>query len=165
MLHRSVKVVKTDLKAAGLSEDSAKLLSTGAGLSGKEADAFVKREDIQAIEITEEAQKLLFEIIYSQYESNARRICTKKKVQAEYGTCSWELMDRSVKELITDLLYRGDYTPSSRQLIQKALIKGDYTAIKAALDKLHKVPSNRKLKREQHLEKAKVTGPVRFVLA
>ncbi len=153
MLHRSAKTVAADLVAAGVPEADASALAGGAGLSGKNADAFVKRDDIKAIELTEEAQKNLFETVYAAYWSDARRICTKRDVEAKYGACDWDAMDNEIRELITDLLYRGDYTGATRAKIQKALLAGDLRAIKAALANLKGVPADRKRRREQHLEK------------
>lgn len=156
MLHRTAKTVLADLVEAGVPQADAEALSRGAGLSGKNADDFFRREDIKAIEITEEAQKNLFENVYATYRGEARRICTKKDVQSKYGTCSWEDMDEGIRELITDLLYRGDYTGATRARIQKALLSGDLAAIRAALGKLQGVPSDRKRRREQHLEKVRL---------
>lgn len=153
MLHRTAKTVIADLVAAGVPESDATALSGGAGLSGKTADAFVKRDDIRAIELSEEAQKNLFETVYAAYWGDARRICTKRDVQAKYGACDWDSMDSEIRELITDLLYRGDYTGATRTKIQKALLAGDLRAIKAALASLTGVPTDRKRRREQHLEK------------
>ncbi len=154
MLHRSAKTVVADLVAAGVPEADATRLSAGAGLSGKSADTFVERADIRAVELSQEAQKNLFDAVYATYWGEARRICTKKDVQAKYGVCGWERMDDSIRELITDLLYRGDYTPGTRAKVQKALNEGDLRAIRTAISGLGGVPSDRKRRREQHIEKA-----------
>ncbi len=153
MLKRTAKSVVADLVAAGVPQAEADSLSGGVGLSGKNAAAFVAREDIRAIEISEEAQKALFETVYAAYQSEARRLCTKDDVTKKYGACDWDKMDEGLRELITDLHYRGDYSPGVRAKIQKALIAGDPDAIRKALATVGGVPEDRKRRRERQLEK------------
>jgi len=154
MLHRKATVVAADLEAAGVPKQQAALLAAGAELSGKDATAFVQRDDIRAIEITEEAQTKLFNQVYATYEKDARRICTKPDVEARYGACNWEMMDQEVKEIIIDLLYRGDYSPSTRRKVQRALVSGKYNEIRKALAELNRVPADRRKRRDMHLERA-----------
>ena len=153
MKHRSKQEVQEDLVSAGVpNEDSAKL-SDGAGLTGVDAKAFVDREDIKKIIISEEAQKKLFEIVYPIYFNQAKVICQKAHLENEsYGKCKWVNMDTKVKELIADLIYRGDYTRTTRTKIQEALVNGDKNKILEALDKLTNVPFDRQKRRKNYLK-------------
>ena len=154
MLKRKGSTVLEDLKQAGVPDQDAANLAKGAGLSGASADEFVARDAIKNIELTELAQKNLFESTYAQYQSQARRICSKPDVEKLYGACNWESMSVNTQDLIVDLLYRGDYSPGTRRMIQKALISNDPTVIKEAIGKLAGVPSDRRRRRASHLEKA-----------
>lgn len=152
---RQREIVKTDLISAGLSTANATILAQGAGLSGNSAKSFVEREEVKAIEISEEQQVKLFEMAYNKYYADASRLCMKKDVVTKYGECDWGKMDARVRELITDLHFRGDYSPWMRQEIQKDLLSGDLKKIIESLERiktLAKVPKDRHDRRIKFLE-------------
>lgn len=153
MKHRSKEAILKDFELAGIAPDDRKKLAEGSKLTGEEAKAFVNKAEIKAIIISEEAQKKLFEIVYPLYYKKARVICEKAHLEkVSYGKCKWVNMDNKVKELIADLIYRGDYSKASREKIQQALVAGDPAKIKEALDKLSNVPLDRQLSRKKHLK-------------
>lgn len=152
---RQREIVKTDLITAGLSTANANVLAEGAGRSGSIAKTFVERDDVKAIEISEEQQVLLFEMAYAKYYADAHRLCMKKDVVKKYGECDWGKMDARVRELITDLHFRGDYSPTMRQDIQKDLLSGDLKKIIKSLERIQvtaRVPKDRHDRRIRFLE-------------
>lgn len=156
MKKRTKTKIITDLVNAGISKKESGLLAEGAGLSGTSAKTFIKKKEIKSIVISEEAQLKLFETIYEEYEKNAKRICTKADVTEKYGTCKWNSYSMELQELVTDLLYRGDYNPNSRTYLQKAIISNDPDKIKKALRKIPDVPPDRAKRREELLDRWKM---------
>ncbi|UTM59085.1 pesticin C-terminus-like muramidase [Photobacterium sp. CCB-ST2H9] len=63
--------------------------------------------------ITRKFQNKLFSTIYSDYESDAERITTKKSVRDAYingNDLNWGDLSQAVREVIVDLIYVGHYT-------------------------------------------------------
>jgi hypothetical protein len=120
---RSPKRAFEDLKAAGLPEATAKLYAGAAGLSGQKAKEYIKSHNLP--EITRLQQKNLFEISYAEAETDVKRICAKADVVKKYGNADWEKLDPAIKALLVDLRFRGDYTPTSRQLLQRKVAAND----------------------------------------
>ena len=114
-----------------------------------------RKKEIKGITITEEAQKELFEVVYAEYEKNAKRICTKSDVTKVYGVCKWKQYPAELTELVTDLLYRGDYTPATRKYLQPAILSEDPEKIKRALKRIPKVPADRAKRREELIKRWK----------
>ena len=156
---KSKAQIQKDLVYAGVDSKLADTLSEGAKLVGTNASEFVKKPDINVIEITEEQEIILFNIAYQEMENTFVRICQKDDVEKKYGDCNLQKIDPAIKEFAVDLLYRGDYNPTSRQKIQKAIISNDYdTLIKQAQDRSNwgNVDGNRFSKRIEHLVRSKL---------
>lgn len=130
---KSSSKVKADLMAAGLDQETAAKLSVCAGKSGDAAKKFITDNKLDSIEISEEVQVKLFEISYLAEEAEVRRITQKPDVQKKYGKASWTDIHPSVKQILVDLKFRGDYTPNSRVLIQKAVMDNDLRELKRIL--------------------------------
>jgi len=128
-----------------------KELVKGCGLSGRAATVFASSRNIASIIITEKAELALFQLVYPRYMATAKRICSKKLVEAKYGKCNWATMDVKIQDLIADLVYRGDYRLDTRELIQRTLVSGSKKDVLKALDLLKNVPTDRKRRRIQHL--------------
>ncbi len=159
MKEKSVEKIKTDLTSAGLTSEQAELLSKASKLHGHAAREFVKKTDVQKIEITEDQEIKLFNISYVGLRDDVRRICEKADVTAKYGACNWNNVDAGIREYVVDLRYRGDYTPAIRRLIQKAIVSNDYdTLISVAKVRSHwgNVDSNRFNERIRYLQNAAV---------
>ena len=127
MRHRTETQVKADLIAAGVSEATAALLAKGAGLTGDAAKKFVK--DNKALEITLAQQQKLFEMVYPGYEAEVKRISEKADVVKKYGATDWAKLDPAIKTLLSDLIFRGDYTTESRTFLQALVSANDVAGL------------------------------------
>ncbi|WP_225414543.1 pesticin C-terminus-like muramidase [Stigmatella hybrida] len=160
MKGRSEETVRSDLIAAGVPDADAELLAQGAGLEGKAASDFTKREDVAAIEITPAAQKELFTKVYDHYESEVERISNKDDTVAKYGSVDFDNLDPAIKDVAVDLLYRGDYKPSTRTEIQQHLVNNDLQGLHDLLADESKmtgdwgVPQDRFERRRDYLQAA-----------
>jgi hypothetical protein len=160
MKGRSEETVRSDLIAAGVPDADAELLAQGAGLSGKKASDFTKREDVAAIEISPAAQKELFTKVYDHYESEVKRISSKDDTVAKYGSVDFDKLDPAIKDVAVDLLYRGDYTSSTRKEIQQHLVNNDLQGLYDVLSDESKmtgdwgVPQDRFERRRDYLKAA-----------
>jgi hypothetical protein len=144
---RSREEIERDLNAAGLPVEAARAISAGAGLRGDAARRFVREQRAELLALTPEQERRLFsEVTYPRYETEARRISSKRDVVRRYGELDLEALDRSHYEVLVDLLYRGDYTPQTRISIQPALVAGDTAKLCDALEvvaRRKKVPAER----------------------
>jgi len=113
--------IKADLIAAGLSEADAALYAKAAGLTGDAAKKIIA--DNKLPEITLAQQKKLFEIAYAEKEADVQRICEKADVVEAYGATDWAKLDPSIKTLLVDLIYRGDYTGSGSTTNTRAFLQ------------------------------------------
>ncbi|MEO7306784.1 MAG: pesticin C-terminus-like muramidase [Ferruginibacter sp.] len=152
------KILK-DLKAAGVDSKLAELLSDGANLFGENAKQFVETKEISAIELTTDQEIMLFNNTHQELDREFQRICQKSDVEKKYGDCNLSKVDPGIREYAVDLIYRGDYSPSSREKIQKAIVSNDYdTLIKQAEDKSNwgNIDGNRFNERIKHLKHKKL---------
>jgi hypothetical protein len=144
---RSREEIELDLKAVGVGADAARAISAGAGLRGDAARRFVRERRAELPALTPEQERRLFsEVTYPRYETEARRISSKRDVVRRYGELDLEALDRSHYEVLVDLLYRGDYTPQTRISIQPALVAGDTAKL---CDALEVVASSRRVPAER----------------
>lgn len=123
MKHRTRESIQADMVAAGVEAVVAEKYAGAAGLFGDKAKAYMKEHNLPEISLA--AQKKLFEITYSQIESSARKICESADVVKKYGKVDWESMEDSIKQMVIDLRYRGDYTPATREKVQPLVVAGD----------------------------------------
>eukprot|EP00794_Sanderia_malayensis_P007222 gene7222-8030_t len=134
MKHKSQKQVIKDLTKAGVSKTLATKFSKGAGLSGKKATDFLKKNHLQGVTITGQQQKSLFKISYGRQEAEAKRLVNK------YYKTNWSSTNSKIQQVLTDMKYRGDLLPRSNKAGQKALKK----AVEAnSVAEVKKVISNR----------------------
>lgn len=115
---RTKAQIRDDLVVSGLAVDKASLVSQAAGLVGDEAEEFIAENDLEDFEITPEAQLALFEIEYERMVDDARRLATKADVTRHYGETNWDKLNETIREVLVDLRFRGDYTPSCRRFLQ-----------------------------------------------
>ena len=89
----------------------------------------------------------------------AKRVCEKAK---KHGVCKWDELHASIRDLIVDLKYRGDYTESSREHIQALIVANDVAGLaKAMADKSiwKNVPPDRFERRKTFMAEAVKTIP------
>jgi hypothetical protein len=130
MGQRSAKSIINDLTRAGVAPRDALFFSYAAGLRGATAQAFVKQYRDSSPTITAEAQQRIFtEIIRPAIIADIQRIMSKPETVRAYGTTSWGALPRAAQELLFDLRYRGDYTPTTRKLLHPPLVAGDFREV------------------------------------
>ncbi len=117
--------IQSDLIDAGVERNVAIILGSAAGLSGDGAKAFIESNNLGNIEISMESQESLFCSVYKEIEEDVKRICNKEDCVETYGAVNWDELDPKIKDIMIDLRYRGDYTPSSRKRIQKLVADND----------------------------------------
>lgn len=134
MGQRTPLQIISELTYAGVSEQDARWLSQAAGLRGESARRFVESQRNVAPEISLEAQKKLFEeITTNETVADIRRILCKPDVIARYGPTAWNDLPQPVQELLFDLRYRGDYTPTTRQVIQPLIARNDLDGLRRTM--------------------------------
>jgi hypothetical protein len=154
---RSKTEVRDDMLAIGRSVAEATLISQAAGMRGERAEEFIEENDLEDFEISLEQQVRLFDIEYQRQEKDTRRLATKADVTRAFGATDWEALDAGIKEVLVDLRYRGDYTPTSRKFLQVHVAKNDGRAFAAqicARDNWPNVPSDRFNRRKAFCERA-----------
>ena len=50
-----------------------------------------------------------------------------------YGKTEWNKLNQKIKDVLIDMTYRGDYTPTVRTHIQKSVVANDPVAFKKAI--------------------------------
>ena len=128
MKMRSKSEIRDDLIEAGVEPGAAALIYQAAGKKGDQAEEFIEENGLEAAEISIEQQTALFNIEYARKEADTRRLATKADVTDAYGATDWELLDATIKEVLIDLRFRGDYTPTTRRFIQKCVADNDLGA-------------------------------------
>ncbi|MEX2453098.1 MAG: hypothetical protein WD470_00250 [Rhodospirillaceae bacterium] len=146
MKRRSRADIRDDLVAAGIEPATAALISQAAGRCGPEAEEFIEENGLEDFEITVEQQLRLFEIEYARQEADTRRLATKEDVCRAYGTTDWDALDPLIRELLVDLRFRGDYTPTTRRFLQVHVANNDRAAFARAMcerERWQGVPADR----------------------
>ncbi len=155
--HHTAQEIVRDMVASGISQADAQQFADAAGLKGTDAQAWVRSHRDSMPEISAEQQESLFARTYASYEANAKRISNKKDVEAKYGETEWETLTPAIRDLVVDLLYRGDYTPRSRQLIQSYIADNDLQGLYTVMSNRanwRNVPLDRFNRRVAYLKKA-----------
>lgn len=53
-------------------------------------------------------------------------ISSKKDTREVYGVLCWEETNWKIRDVVVDLIYRGDYTGATRRIIQKPFVDNYY---------------------------------------
>lgn len=125
---RTKAAIRDDLIKAGVNSSQSVLISQAAGMKGEQAEEFIEENDLEDFEISAEQQLALFEIEYERQEADTRRLATKADVTRKYGATDWDGLDPTIKEILVDLRFRGDYTPASRRFLQVCVANNDLEA-------------------------------------
>jgi hypothetical protein len=135
MGRRTSRQVISELGAAGMPLGDARYLAQSAGLRGEKAREFVEQHRSRAPLISLETQKRLFEeIVTPDLIKDIKRIFAKPDTVRMYGETHWEKLPQAAQELIFDLRYRGDYTPTTRQRLQPPLVSGDLQGLRTVIE-------------------------------
>ena len=149
--------ISRDLTSAGVSAKIAAVLEKASGLFGNSAEQFIIEHDLLDFEISPEVQKKLFKISYDAEAAEVKRICAKYDVEEEYGVTNWDALNPFIKDLIVDLKFRGDYTPSVRRFLQKSIADNDLAEFKKQIKNKSNwsgVPGDRYNRRVNYIDKA-----------
>lgn len=114
MKMRSAGMIFSILRQAKLPEYKAVLCSKASGLSGRNADDFVRIFGPLVGEITHLQQINLFLIVYKEYKTTAERIYKHFSSRID-GSVSWEHLDTRIRDVFIDTLYQGN--PTAREFV------------------------------------------------
>ncbi len=124
---RAQHQVARELGLAGVGRQDAEILSRGGGLRGNAAAVFIRNNRDIAPILSLEAQRRLFEQVTTPETINdIKRIFAKSDTVATYGAVDWDTLPSAAQEIVFDLRYRGDYTPSTRKRIQPILASQEW---------------------------------------
>jgi len=155
MGQRKPEQVIRELTLAGMSEDDARYLSKGALKRGEAAGKFVDIHRDTAPVMSLEVQKSLFENVTTpEMINDIKRIFNKPDAVKAYGRASWDDLSPAAQEILFDLRYRGDYTPTTRRAIQTLLVDQDYDGLRKVMNdtaywRALKVPEGRMKERQE----------------
>ena len=96
-------------------------------------------------------------VSYDEEENAAKQFCLRKNFKEEYGSCDWDKLNDNIKQILTDLKFRGDYTVKSAQYIQEHVVNNDLSEFKKAIiDKTNwpNVPGDRFERRKKFMQNA-----------
>ncbi|BAU77131.1 lysozyme family protein [Metapseudomonas furukawaii] len=153
-----------DLDQAGVIEPLKTWLVDSQGLTSLAAKNRLETasREILLIQITRKQQYNLFITTYKRLEDDVKRICQKAATIRAYHANpnidpekAWSDIPDRIKEILIDLRYRGDYTPTARSHIQSAAYLGDAIAFGRALsERAHwpNVPQERFQRRINYYE-------------
>lgn len=126
---------ESDLSSAGVSEPLLNWLIGAKGLKGQAAKSYLDSagEEIKAAMITRKQQYDLFVLIYEFMKREVIRISDSDSNVEAYGRLDWDATDSRIKDVAVDLIYRGDYTQSSRKKVQQHIVDSDIEGLRAVI--------------------------------
>lgn len=147
---------ETDLTEAGVPEPLFSWLIGAKALKGQAAKSYLDgaNERIKTFQVTRKQQYKLFIPIYEFMESEVVRISGSPENIESYGLLNWGEIDNKIKDIAVDLIYRGDYTPSTRKLVQQSIVDNDISELRKSMADRSKwpgVPSDRFNRRANYL--------------
>ncbi|MCQ4312018.1 pesticin C-terminus-like muramidase [Pseudomonas stutzeri] len=150
--------VRSDLQTAGVSEPLLSWLDSGKGLKKELARDYLRNAsaEIRSQKISRKQQHVLFLFVYESMEKDVKRICNKRDVIEAFGGTDWEALHPKIKDVLVDLRYRGDYTPSIRSEIQQHVANNDLLSFTRAIKNRAiwptNLPNDRFIKRSNFLD-------------
>ncbi|ARU90463.1 hypothetical protein [Pseudomonas sp. M30-35] len=146
-----------DLANAGIKEPLYSWLLASKGLSGNNAKNYLSSapDEVKKQTISRKQQYLLFIPVYEFMKSEVVRISSSPANISKYGTLTWSNLESKIQDIAVDLIYRGDYTPSSRQNIQKEIVENNLDGLRLKLSTKSLwvgVPEDRYFRRIKYLE-------------
>jgi hypothetical protein len=124
-----------DLAEVGITGEFYEWLIGAGGLRGDAARKYLENasQEIRQTKITRRQQYDLFLPIYDYMKNEVIRISAISENVEYYGGLVWDRLDPRIQDMVIDLIYRGDYTPSTREYIQEAIVNNDMAAFRVAL--------------------------------
>ncbi len=153
---KSPTTITKDLTASGVDAVTIAVLKNASMLFGNAAKQFIIDNDLLDFQISLEVQKKLFKISYDAEAAIVKRICAKKNVVKLYGDTDWDTLNDTIKDMVIDLKFRGDYTPSARRFLQKSIADNDLAEFKkhiANKNNWKNVPPDRFDRRVKYINK------------
>lgn len=135
--HHSRSQIINNFTEAGIAESDASLFAAAAGLTGRAARDWLAANRDSLPEVTPEQQEALFESTYAELAGDVERISgnyarivgqREGRDQAELQI-DWNTVHPAIRDVLVDLRYRGDYTPTTRQRVQQPAIDNDLRAL------------------------------------
>jgi hypothetical protein len=116
-----------DLRAAGIQEPLLSWLMGAEGLKGEAARIYLNSAPANVCKqrITRK-QHDLFLPVYTYMKERVVEISSKKDTREVYGVLCWEETNWKIRDVVVDLIYRGDYTGATRRIIQKPFVDNYY---------------------------------------
>lgn len=145
-----------DLSSARVSEPLLSWLIGAKGLKGQAAKSYLDSagEEIKTAIITRKQQYDLFIPIYEFMKGEVIRISGSDSNIEAYGRLDWDATDSRIQDVAVDLIYRGDYTQSSRKKVQQYIVDNDIEGLRAVISDKSVwpgVPDDRFNKRAEYL--------------
>lgn len=145
-----------DLAEAKIPEPLKSWLIGAKGLKGNAARNYLRSatEEIRKSVITRKQQYDLFLPIYEFMKSEVIRISGSSANREEYGSLSWDTTNSKIQDIAVDLIYRGDYTPTTRAYVQKHIVENNLEKLREVISdrsKWSSVPQDRFNKRVEFL--------------
>lgn len=131
------------------------------GLQGTSAQNWVKANKGSLAPITHQQQKDLFAFVYESIKKDVIRLSTKADVVRAYGSTNFDTLHPGILDIVVDLRYRGDYTPSSRKRVQPCMVNNDFEGFRTLMSDRNfwsNVPADRFKRRVQHLNNLAAGG-------
>ncbi len=124
-----------DLQSAGITEPLLSWLVGAKGLKGQAAMIYYEsaNNEIKSAVISRKQQYDLFIPIYEFMKSEVLRISRKVDVERKYGNVDWEVLDEKIQDVVVDLIYRGDYAGSTREIIQSYIADNDLAGFSSVI--------------------------------
>ncbi len=158
---KSSATITKNLGAVGVDTVTTIALKNASGLFGNAAKQFIIDNDLLDFQIPPGMQKKLFKISYDAEAAEVKRICAKSDVVKLYGVTDWGTLNDTIKDIIIDLKFRGDYTPSSRRFLQKSIADNDLTEFKKHItnkNNWENVPPDRFSRRVKYINKVQTSA-------
>lgn len=172
--YKSAKEITSDFTTAGIAASDIAKFTPAAGKTGESAKEWTAKHGKDLPEITTGQQKILFDLLYNRLEADVVRIsgnyaetvsgydenkkAGKKKEDFEVN---WATLHPAIKDLVVDLRYRGDYTPTTRKFVQPLIIANDLKGLSAVMNdktKWSSVPKDRYDRRAAFMREAVERG-------
>ncbi len=147
-----------DLSAAKIAEPLYSWLLGAKHLKGQAAKDYLSSASsmIRESKISRKQQYDLFVPVYNFMKSEVIRISNSASNIVSYGVLNWEATDKKIQDLVVDLIYRGDYTPASREKVQQYFVDNDTEGLREVMadrSKWLNVPEDRFNRRVAYLRR------------